>query len=78
MVDQDLDGGHRHLRGVERGLGMAAEAVEHGLDEDLADALERAREGGVHSHKFTLWHGLRCGTRGIRGRIARALGSALR
>ncbi len=31
---------------------MAAEAVEHGLDVDLADALEGAREEGVHGHKL--------------------------
>ena len=31
---------------------MAAEAVEHGLDVDLADALERAREEGVHRQKL--------------------------
>ena len=46
------DGGHRHLRGVESGPDVAAEAIEHRLDVDLADALERAREEGVHGHKF--------------------------
>ena len=52
VVVQDLDGGHRHLRAVEPGPAEAAEAVQHGLDVDLADALERTREEGVHGHKL--------------------------
>ena len=52
VVVQDLNGRDRHLRGVEPGPDEAAEAVQHGLDVDLADALQRAREEGVHGHKF--------------------------
>ena len=52
MVVQDLNGGHRHLGGVEPGPDVAAEAVQHGLDVDLADPLQRAREEGIHGHKF--------------------------
>ena len=52
MVGQNLDGGHRHLRGVEPSPDVAAEAVQHGLDVDLADALDRPREEGVHGHKL--------------------------
>ena len=46
VIVQDLNGGHRHLGGVEPGPNVAAEAVEHSLDVDLANALERAREEG--------------------------------
>ena len=52
VIVQDLNGGHRQLGGVEPGPNVAAEAVEHSLDLDLADALERAREEGVNGHKF--------------------------
>ena len=41
MVVQDLNGRDRHLRGVEPGPDEAAEAVQHGLDVDLAHALQR-------------------------------------
>ena len=41
VVVQDLNGGDRHLRRVEPSPDEAAEAVEHGLDVDLADALQR-------------------------------------
>ena len=47
-----LNGRDRHLRGVEPDPDEAAEAVDHGLDVDLADAFQRAREEGVHGHKF--------------------------
>ena len=43
VVVQDLDRGHRHLRGVEPRPHVAAEAVQHGLDVDLAHPLQRAR-----------------------------------
>ena len=52
VVVEDLDGGHGHLRGLKPGTDVAAEAVEHGLD--LVDALEGAREEGVHGHKLAL------------------------
>ena len=52
MVVQDLDRGHRHLAGVEPGPDVAAEAVQHRLDVDLADALERTREEGGNGHKL--------------------------
>ena len=44
MVVQDLDGRDRYLARVESGPDVAAEAVEHGLDVDLADALEPAKK----------------------------------
>ena len=52
VVVQDLNGGHRHSAGVEPGPDEAAEAVEHGLDVDLSEAPERAREEGGDGHKF--------------------------
>ena len=53
VVVQNLNGRDRHLRGVEPGPDEAAEAVQYGLDVDLADPLQRAREKGVHGHQFT-------------------------
>ena len=58
VVVQDLDRGHRHLRGVEPGPDAAAEAVQHPPDVDLAHPLQRPREEGVHGHELTrLWLG---------------------
>ena len=52
VVVQDLDGGHGQPRGVGPGPHVAAEAVQHRLDVDLAHPLQRAREEGVHGHEF--------------------------
>ena len=52
VVVQDLNGGHRHLRCVEPGPDEAAEAVQDGLDVDLAHALQRTGEEGVNGYKF--------------------------
>ena len=51
MVVQDLNGGYRHLGGVEPGPDVAPEAVEHRLDVDVADALQRARKESVDGQK---------------------------
>lgn len=51
VVVQGLDGGQRRLVGVEPCPGMAAVAVDGGLQIDLAHALEDADEEGVHGHQ---------------------------
>ena len=53
MDVQDLDRRHGHPRGVEPSLDVAAEAVENGLDLDLADALAGAPDEGIHGHKLS-------------------------
>lgn len=52
VVIQDLNGGHRHLRGVEPGPDEAAEGVQHGLDVDLAHTRQRAGREGIDGYKF--------------------------
>ena len=52
VVVLDLNGGHWHLGSLEPWRQGAADAVQHGLDVDLADFLQRARKEGVYGHKF--------------------------
>lgn len=46
-IPEEIAGGDGHLRVVDLGEGERAEGVDHDLDLDLADALERAPVEGV-------------------------------
>jgi hypothetical protein len=52
-----MDGGDRQLARVEPGPGIAAVAVDRGLQVELADALEGADEEGVDRDQAS---GVRC------------------
>lgn len=47
-----MDQGHRQLVDVEPPPGVAAVAVQHGLQIHLANPLERADEEGIDRHSF--------------------------
>ncbi len=49
---EHMDRGHRQLAGVEPSPGVAAVAVQHGLQIHLAHPLECADEEGVDRHQF--------------------------
>ena len=51
LVVQGLDRGDRHLVGEQLRPGIAGMAVDHGLQVDLADALEHADEERVDRHQ---------------------------
>lgn len=51
VVVHDVHGGHRQLGGIEPPPGVAGEAVDDGLQIDLADTFEAADEEGVHGHQ---------------------------
>jgi hypothetical protein len=63
-----VDGGDRQLAWVAPGPGIAAVAVDCGLQTDLADAFERADKEGVDGDQASGMRGpdvaLACGTRG--------------
>ncbi len=50
---EHMNRGHRQLAGVEPPPGVAALAVQHGLQIPLANPLERADEEDVDSHQFS-------------------------
>ena len=52
VVVHDVHGGHRQFGGVEPPPGVAGEAIDDGLQIDLAHALERADKEGVHGHQI--------------------------
>ncbi len=49
---EHMNRGHRQLAGVEPSPGVAAVAVQHGLQIHLANPFERADEEGVDRHQF--------------------------
>jgi len=49
---EHMNRGHRQLAGVEPSPGVAAVAVQHGLQIHLANSLKRADEEGVERHQF--------------------------
>jgi hypothetical protein len=53
LVVQDMHRGHRQLARVEPGPDVAAVAVQHRLDVDLADALQGAGVERIHGHELT-------------------------
>jgi len=52
IVVQHMNSGHWHLVGVEPPPGVAAVAVDHGLEVDSADSLERTDHKGVYRNEI--------------------------
>jgi hypothetical protein len=73
-----VHGGDRQLGGIEPGPGVAAVAVDGGLQIDLADALERADEEGVDGDQAAGVRRLDVALAELRARSAPAGGPAPR